>query len=98
MLDAMGEAAFPMLVQPMVEPGADVRVAVEDWRRMQATLAADAGMIEDTGGDPEGASLMRWFMLTPSMARLTLPVFFSWMREPTTSTMSERLSRSSMKD
>jgi glutamate dehydrogenase len=41
---------------------ADVRVAVEDWRRMQATLAADAGMIEDTGGDPEGASLMRWFL------------------------------------
>jgi len=28
MLDAMGEAAFPMLVQPMVEPGTDVRVAV----------------------------------------------------------------------
>ena len=47
-------------------------------RTMQATLAADAGMIEDTGGDPEGASLMRWFMLTPSIARLTLPVFFSW--------------------
>ena len=41
---------------------ADVRAAVADWRRMQATLAADAGMVEDTGGDPEGASLMRWFL------------------------------------
>jgi len=28
MLDAMGSDAFPMLVQPMVEPGTDVRVAV----------------------------------------------------------------------
>jgi len=28
MLDAMGPSAFPLLVQPMVEPGTDVRVAV----------------------------------------------------------------------
>ncbi|KAK0348728.1 hypothetical protein LTR94_036004, partial [Friedmanniomyces endolithicus] len=38
---------------------ADVRVAVADWRAMQARLAADAGMLDDTGGDAEGASLLR---------------------------------------
>ncbi|WP_028966805.1 NAD-glutamate dehydrogenase [Sphingomonas phyllosphaerae] len=41
---------------------ADVRVAVRDWRAMQATLAADAGVIDDVGGDPEGAALLRWFL------------------------------------
>ncbi|WP_298675787.1 NAD-glutamate dehydrogenase domain-containing protein [uncultured Sphingomonas sp.] len=41
---------------------ADVRAAVSDWRAMQATLAADAGAIEDTGGSSEGATLMRWFL------------------------------------
>ncbi len=41
---------------------ADVRAAVADWRAMQATLAADAGAIEDTGGSSEGATLMRWFL------------------------------------
>ncbi|PCG14549.1 MAG: glutamate dehydrogenase [Sphingomonas sp.] len=41
---------------------ADVRVAVADWRAMQARLAADAGMLDDTGGDAEGASLLRWFL------------------------------------
>ncbi|WBH15271.1 NAD-glutamate dehydrogenase [Sphingomonas radiodurans] len=50
------------LVEDLTADLADVRVAVADWRRMQATLAADAGMIEDTGGDVEGASLMRWFL------------------------------------
>lgn len=41
---------------------ADVRVAVRDWRAMQGTLAADAGVIDDVGGDPEGAALLRWFL------------------------------------
>ncbi|WP_375250115.1 NAD-glutamate dehydrogenase [Sphingomonas sp.] len=41
---------------------ADVRVAVADWRTMQAALAADAGMLDDIGGDSEGASLLRWFL------------------------------------
>ena len=41
---------------------ADVRVAVADWRAMQAALASDAGMLEDNGDDAEGASLMRWFL------------------------------------
>ncbi|MFW2853255.1 NAD-glutamate dehydrogenase [Sphingomonas sp. TX0543] len=41
---------------------ADVRAVVSDWRAMQATLAADAGSIEDTGGSSEGATLMRWFL------------------------------------
>jgi glutamate dehydrogenase len=50
------------LVDDLLADLADVRVAVADWRRMQATLAADAGTIEDTGGDHEGASLMRWFL------------------------------------
>lgn len=40
----------------------DVRVAVGDWRQMQAALAADAGMLDDTGHDPEGANLLRWFL------------------------------------
>jgi glutamate dehydrogenase len=50
------------LVDDLIAALADVRVAVADWRRMQATLAADAGSIEDTGGDPEGAALVRWFL------------------------------------
>ena len=50
------------LVDDLTGALANVRVAVADWRAMQATLAADAGTIEDTGGDPEGASLMRWFL------------------------------------
>ncbi|MEH3034941.1 MAG: NAD-glutamate dehydrogenase [Sphingomonas adhaesiva] len=41
---------------------ADVRAAVTDWRTMQAALAADAGMVDDTGGDAEGANLLRWFL------------------------------------
>lgn len=41
---------------------ADVRAAVRDWRAMQAQLASDAGMLDDTGGDGEGASLLRWFL------------------------------------
>ncbi|KQT31827.1 glutamate dehydrogenase [Sphingomonas sp. Leaf412] len=41
---------------------ADVREAVRDWRAMQAALAADAGMLDDTGGDAEGAGLLRWFL------------------------------------
>lgn len=40
----------------------DVRLAVSDWRQMQAALAADAGMLDDTGHDPEGANLLRWFL------------------------------------
>ena len=40
----------------------DVRAAVGDWRAMQAALAADAATIDDTGGDAEGAGLLRWFL------------------------------------
>ncbi len=36
---------------------ADVKVAVSDWPRMQAAMAADA----DTLSDSEGAALLRWF-------------------------------------
>ncbi len=50
------------LVEALTADLADVRVAVADWRRMQATLAADAASIEDTSGDHEGAALMRWFL------------------------------------
>jgi glutamate dehydrogenase len=41
---------------------ADVRAAVGDWRAMQAALAADAAGVDDTGGDAEGAHLLRWFL------------------------------------
>ncbi|WP_066779015.1 NAD-glutamate dehydrogenase [Sphingomonas sp. CCH5-D11] len=50
------------LIDALVSDLANVRAAVADWRRMQATLAADAATIEDTGGDHEGAALMRWFL------------------------------------
>ncbi|MBN8838634.1 MAG: NAD-glutamate dehydrogenase, partial [Sphingomonadales bacterium] len=50
------------LTADLEEALADVRVAVADWRQMQATLAADAGAVEDTGGSSEGAALMRWFL------------------------------------
>ncbi|OJU22848.1 MAG: glutamate dehydrogenase [Sphingomonas sp. 66-10] len=50
------------LVADIEEALADVRAAVGDWRQMQATLAADAGAVEDTGGSSEGAALMRWFL------------------------------------
>jgi glutamate dehydrogenase len=50
------------LVDDLTAALADVRAAVADWRRMQATLAADAASIEDTGGDSEGAALIRWFL------------------------------------
>jgi glutamate dehydrogenase len=50
------------LVDDLTASLADVRAAVKDWRAMQATLAADAGEVEDTGGDAEGAALMRWFL------------------------------------
>ncbi|QNE32692.1 NAD-glutamate dehydrogenase [Sphingomonas sp. NBWT7] len=50
------------LVDDLTAGLADVRAAVADWRAMQATLAADAGMLEETGGDHEGAALMRWFL------------------------------------
>lgn len=50
------------LVDDLTAALADVRVAVADWRRMQATLAADAASIEDVGGDAEGAALIRWFL------------------------------------
>src|SRR5690606_17833635 len=36
---------------------ADVRVAVGDWHKMRALMAADA----DRLSDPEGAELLRWF-------------------------------------
>ncbi|ONF95048.1 NAD-glutamate dehydrogenase [Sphingomonas jeddahensis] len=50
------------LIDDLTADLADVRVAVADWRRMQATLAADAASIEDTGGDHDGAALLRWFL------------------------------------
>jgi glutamate dehydrogenase len=50
------------LVEEIERLLADVRVAVADWRAMQAALAADAGMLDDTGGDAEGAGLLRWFL------------------------------------
>jgi glutamate dehydrogenase len=36
---------------------ADVRMAVGDWREMQARMRADADLV----ADPEGAALLRWF-------------------------------------
>ena len=36
---------------------ADVRVAVSDWHKMRALMAADAERLSD----PEGAELLRWF-------------------------------------
>lgn len=50
------------LVEEITSLLANVRVAVSDWRAMQAALAADAGMLDDTGGDAEGAALLRWFL------------------------------------
>ncbi len=35
---------------------ADVRAAIEDWRKMQVAMAEDAARI----ADPEGAALLRW--------------------------------------
>ena len=51
-----------LLVDELTAMLDDVRAATADWRAMQATLAADAGMLDDTGGDAEGASLLRWFL------------------------------------
>ncbi|MBW8755212.1 MAG: NAD-glutamate dehydrogenase [Sphingomonadales bacterium] len=40
----------------------EVRVAVADWPKMQAALAADAARLEtQVGADTEGAALLRWF-------------------------------------
>jgi len=39
---------------------ADVRVAVSDWPRVQAAMAADADRL-DAEGEGEGAALLRWF-------------------------------------
>ena len=50
------------LVEDVTKVLADVRAATADWRAMQAQLAADAGRLDDTGADPEGASLLRWFL------------------------------------
>ena len=50
------------LIDDLTAALADVSAAVADWRAMQGVLIADAGGIEDVGGDSEGASLLRWFL------------------------------------
>ena len=50
------------LIEELAKVLADVRAAVGDWRAMQAALAADAASIDEHGGDPEGAGLLRWFL------------------------------------
>lgn len=50
------------LIEDLNNVLANVRAATRDWRAMQAAVAHDAGTLDDTGGDGEGANLLRWFL------------------------------------